>query len=74
MSARRICWRATTRERRADVTSRTLAVDLLNRTLLSDFLPVQGARGLGLYLIDRIGPLRRAVMREGVAPRPRSRA
>jgi signal transduction histidine kinase len=27
-----------------------------------------GARGLGLYLIDRIGPLRRAVMREGVAP------
>ena len=54
--------------RRADVQSRTLAVDLLNRTLLTDFLPVQGARGLGLYLIDRIGPLRRAVMREGVAP------
>ena len=49
------------------------AVDLLNRTLLTDFLPVQGARGLGLYLIDRIGPLRRAVMREGVAPSPRSR-
>jgi 2-octaprenyl-6-methoxyphenol hydroxylase len=55
--------------RRADVGSRTLAVDLLNRTLLTDFLPVQSARGLGLYLIDRIGPLRRAVMREGVAPR-----
>jgi 2-octaprenyl-6-methoxyphenol hydroxylase len=54
--------------RRADVNSRTLAVDLLNRTLLSDFLPAQGARGLGLYLIDRIGPLRRAVMREGVTP------
>ncbi len=55
--------------RRADVGSRTIAVDLLNRTLLTDFLPVQGARGLGLYFIDRIGPLRRAVMREGVAPR-----
>jgi len=54
--------------RRADVTSRTLAIDLLNRTLLTDFLPVQGMRGLGLYMIDRIGPLRRAVMREGVAP------
>jgi 2-octaprenyl-6-methoxyphenol hydroxylase len=54
--------------RRADVTSRTLAVDLLNRSLLSDFIPVQGARGLGLYLIDRIAPLRRAVLREGVAP------
>ncbi|HEX5213495.1 MAG TPA: UbiH/UbiF family hydroxylase [Pseudolabrys sp.] len=54
--------------RRADVTSRTFAIDLLNRTLLTDFLPVQGMRGLGLYMIDRIGPLRRAVMREGVAP------
>ncbi len=60
--------------RRSDVTSRTLAVDLLNRSLLTGFLPVQGARGLGLYLIDRIAPLRRAVLREGVAPavsRPR---
>jgi 2-octaprenyl-6-methoxyphenol hydroxylase len=55
--------------RRADVASRTLAVDLLNRTLLTDFLPVQGARGLGLYMLDRIGPLRRALMREGVEPR-----
>jgi 2-octaprenyl-6-methoxyphenol hydroxylase len=54
--------------RRADVKSRTVAVDLLNRTLLSDFLPAQGARGLGLYLIDRVTPLRRAVMREGMAP------
>jgi 2-octaprenyl-6-methoxyphenol hydroxylase len=54
--------------RRTDVVTRSLAVDLLNRTLLSDFLPAQGARGLGLYLIDRVGPLRRAVMREGVAP------
>jgi 2-octaprenyl-6-methoxyphenol hydroxylase len=54
--------------RRTDIGSRTLAIDLLNRSLLNDFLPVQGARGLGLYLLDRIGPLRRAVMREGVAP------
>ena len=54
--------------RRADVGSRALAVDLLNRSLLSDFLPVQSARGLGLYLLDRIGPLRRAVMREGTSP------
>jgi 2-octaprenyl-6-methoxyphenol hydroxylase len=56
------------RMRRADIGSRILAVDLLNRTLLTDFLPVQGARGLGLYLLDRIGPLRRALMREGVTP------
>lgn len=56
------------RLRRGDVASRTVAVDLLNRSLLTDFLPAQGARGLGLYLMDRIAPLRRAVMREGVAP------
>jgi 2-octaprenyl-6-methoxyphenol hydroxylase len=55
-------------QRRADVTSRSIAVDLLNRSLLTDFLLAQGARGLSLYLVDRIGPLRRALMREGVAP------
>jgi 2-octaprenyl-6-methoxyphenol hydroxylase len=54
--------------RRADVGSRSFAIDLLNRTLLSDFLPLQVARGLGLYLLDRVGPLRRALMREGVQP------
>jgi 2-octaprenyl-6-methoxyphenol hydroxylase len=57
------------RRRRADVKSRTTAVDLLNRTLLTDFLPAQSVRGLGLYFLDHIGPLRRAMMREGVAPR-----
>jgi len=57
------------RRRRPDIAGRTVAVDLLNRSLLSDFLPVQGLRGLGLYALDRIGPLRRAAMREGVAPR-----
>jgi 2-octaprenyl-6-methoxyphenol hydroxylase len=54
--------------RRMDVGTRTLAVDLLHRSLLWDFLPLQGARGLSLFLIERIGPLRRALMREGVVP------
>jgi 2-octaprenyl-6-methoxyphenol hydroxylase len=54
--------------RRADVMSRALAVDLFNRSLLTDFLPVQGLRIAGLALLQAIGPLRRAVMREGVAP------
>lgn len=54
--------------RRPDVTTRMLAVDWLNRSLLSDFLPVQSLRGVGLYALDRIGPLRRLVMREGIAP------
>jgi 2-octaprenyl-6-methoxyphenol hydroxylase len=56
------------KKRRADIGSRTFVIDLFNRSLLSDFLPVQALRGLGLYLVDRIGPLRRAVMREGVLP------
>jgi 2-octaprenyl-6-methoxyphenol hydroxylase len=55
-------------QRRADVTSRTMAIDLLNRSLLTDFVPVHGVRGLSLFLVDQIGPLRRALMREGVAP------
>ncbi len=56
------------RRRRADIGGRILAVDVLNRSLLSDLLPVQGLRGLGLYALDRVGILRRALMREGVAP------
>jgi len=57
------------RRRRADIGGRILAVDILNRSLLSALLPVQGLRGLGLYALDRVGILRRALMREGVAPR-----
>jgi 2-octaprenyl-6-methoxyphenol hydroxylase len=56
------------RMRRADVVSRTAAVDVLNRTLLSDLLPVQAVRGLGAFMLNRVGPLRRAVMREGIMP------
>jgi 2-octaprenyl-6-methoxyphenol hydroxylase len=56
------------RRRRVDIGGRILAVDILNRSLLSDLLPVQGLRGLGLYALDRVGILRRALMREGVAP------
>lgn len=56
-------------ERRADVMSRSMAVDLLNRSLLSDLLPIQALRGVGLHLLGSVGPLRRAVMREGVMPK-----
>jgi 2-octaprenyl-6-methoxyphenol hydroxylase len=55
-------------QRRADVMSRTVAVDMLNRSLLTGFIPAHALRGLSLYLVDRIDPLRRALMREGVAP------
>jgi len=58
--------------RRADVLSRTFAIDIANRSLLSDFLPVQSLRAAGLHLIGAFGPLRRLAMREGLAPSWRS--
>jgi 2-octaprenyl-6-methoxyphenol hydroxylase len=54
--------------RRGDVMSRTFAIDIANRSLLSDFLPLQSLRAAGLHLIGSIGPLRRLAMREGLAP------
>lgn len=54
--------------RRSDVASRIFAIDVANRALLSDFLPVQSMRAMGLHLIGSIGPLRRLAMREGLAP------
>jgi 2-octaprenyl-6-methoxyphenol hydroxylase len=56
------------RRRQADIRSRTLSVDLLNRSLLSDFLPVQFLRSAGLHLLSALGPLRTVVMREGIEP------
>ena len=54
--------------RRADVESRTVAVDLLNRTLLSELLPLSALRGLGLHALAASPWLRRKVMAEGVEP------
>ncbi|MGI9400259.1 MAG: UbiH/UbiF family hydroxylase [Rhizobiaceae bacterium] len=54
--------------RRSDIESRTASVDLMNRSLLSDFLPIQMLRGMGMAALASIGPLRRTAMREGVAP------
>jgi 2-octaprenyl-6-methoxyphenol hydroxylase len=54
--------------RRSDVASRIFAIDIANRSLLSDFLPVQSLRAAGLHLLSAFGPLRRLAMREGLAP------
>jgi 2-octaprenyl-6-methoxyphenol hydroxylase len=54
--------------RRLDIMSRTLGVDLLSRSLLSPFLPVQAARGLILHGLRALSPLRRMVMRLGLTP------
>jgi 2-octaprenyl-6-methoxyphenol hydroxylase len=54
--------------RRADVASRMIAIDVANRSLLSDFLPMQSLRAAGMHLLGSFGPLRRLAMREGLAP------
>ncbi|MBX9760469.1 MAG: UbiH/UbiF family hydroxylase [Beijerinckiaceae bacterium] len=56
------------RLRRGDVASRTLAVDTLNRALLTNLPPLDFLRGAGLLALQNIGPLRRLAMREGVLP------
>ncbi|MDQ0320287.1 2-octaprenyl-6-methoxyphenol hydroxylase [Pararhizobium capsulatum DSM 1112] len=56
------------RKRRADILTRTASVDLLNRSLLSDFLPTQLLRAAGLQVLASAGPLRNLVMREGLHP------
>jgi 2-octaprenyl-6-methoxyphenol hydroxylase len=56
------------RARRADIRTRTLGVDLLNRSLLSGFLPVHLARAASLSLLDSLHPLRGIVVREGMMP------
>ena len=54
--------------RRSDVESRIMAVDALNRTLLSTLLPVSLLRGFGLHLLRAVGPLKRALIRQGLEP------
>ena len=56
------------RRRQLDVVSRSFVVDIANRSLLSDLLPVQLARSLGMQALHEIGPLRRFVMRQAIAP------
>jgi len=54
--------------RRPDVLSRSFVIDVANRSLLSDLLPMQSLRAAGMHLIGGIGPLRRLAMREGLSP------
>ena len=54
--------------RTADVVSRTASIELLNRSLLADFLPLQALRGLGLHLLANAAPLRRLAVRGGLEP------
>lgn len=59
---------AYSKARHFDVTSRVWTVDLLNRSLLSQFTPIHAVRGLGLFALKSLTPLRHRLMREGIAP------
>jgi 2-octaprenyl-6-methoxyphenol hydroxylase len=54
------------RSRSADIRGRAMFVDFANRSLMSDFLPLHAARGLGLQLANRAGFFRRMLMRQGL--------
>ena len=56
------------RARGLDILTRTLGVALLNRSLLSQFLPLQAARGIVSHGLKALPPLRRLVMRLGLTP------
>ncbi|MBV1694580.1 MAG: FAD-dependent monooxygenase [Hyphomicrobiales bacterium] len=60
--------------RRGDVGARTIAVDLLNRSLIDDIAPLRALRGLGLMAVSMLPALKRAAMSAGMEPvgqRPR---
>ena len=54
--------------RRVDIATRSAGVDLLNRSLLTDFAPTRIGRTLGLGALAAFGPLRRLAIREGLSP------
>ena len=58
------------RARATDIALRSLWVDTLNRSLLSHSLPADFLRGAGLRLLGLAAPLRRFVMRQGLALPP----
>ena len=52
--------------RRRDVAPRQQAIDLMNRSLLSGFLVMEGARAASLAMLRSFAPLRHFVMRRGL--------
>jgi len=60
--------KAYSKARIADISSRTLAVDMLNRSVLIGLVPVQAVRSLGLQILASFPTLRKIVMQAGLAP------
>jgi 2-octaprenyl-6-methoxyphenol hydroxylase len=62
-----VLWRYDVR-RRPDIMARSTAVNMLNMSLLTDFLPAQLLRTAGLSVIGNLAPVRSFFMREGMRP------
>ena len=56
------------RLRRLDISMRSGAVNMLNRSLLSEMVPAQLMRSAGIGLLGAFSPLRSFFMREGMEP------
>ena len=56
------------RARRADVVPRQTVIDLMNRSLLSNLLPLELGRALGIGIAGHVPFIRSRVMRQGLAP------
>lgn len=55
--------------RRAEVLPRQQIIDIMNKSLLLGFLPLEGVRALSLSAVHYVGPLKRLVMEHGMQPK-----
>jgi 2-octaprenyl-6-methoxyphenol hydroxylase len=53
-------------ERRRDASLRTEMIDLFNRSLLTNFLPIQAGRSAGLFALSRIPALKKGIMKQSL--------
>jgi 2-octaprenyl-6-methoxyphenol hydroxylase len=54
-------------KRRHEVLPRQALIDVMNRSLLAGFMPIESARSAGIWAMHGLGPLRTEVMRLGLA-------
>lgn len=54
-------------KRRHEVVPRQQLIDLMNRSLILDIMPLEGARTAALWSLHKLQPLRREIMRLGLA-------
>ena len=57
-----------TKQRKMDINTRGKATDLLNISLLSNFIPMQFARGMGLFMLQKSKTMRVKIMQKALHP------